>query len=412
MDMQRSLHDIARFYQRLQIAAVGVGVVFLVWLLAPILTPFVVAALLGWLGDPLVDRLEAAGRTRNTAVVLVFLAMVLVLVLALLVLVPLIARQIVTLVESWPQYQAWFTDWFGGRLAPWLLARTGFDLMAWLDTQHLMQLLREHWQNAGGLAVSVLGFVSRSGITMLLWVTNLVLIPILAFFFLRDWDRFVERIAALVPRDHLATVTRLAQESDRVLGGFLRGQFLVMAALAVLYGVGLWLVGIKVGVLIGLVAGLLSFVPYLGPTSVVLMGGVAALVQGLGWQGLLGVGVVWSIAQVVESYVLTPKLVGDRIGLHPMAVIFSVMAGGVLFGFLGMLLALPVAAVANVLLRFAVERYRVSSTYVGGGPSIVLEGQRREGSGLVVPEHAQGPDDSHGAARPGRGVPGTDPPPA
>lgn len=366
-----SLHEIARFYRRVQFAAIVLGVLWLVWLLAPILTPFVFAALLGWLGDPLVDRLEAAGRSRNTAVTLVFAVMVLLLVLALLILVPLIARQIVTLVDSWPQYQAWFTGWFGGRFAPWLLARTGFDLMAWLDTEHLVQLLREHWQGAGGVAMTVLGFVSRSGMTMLLWVTNLVLIPILAFFFLRDWDRFVERVAALVPRTHLATVTKLARESDTVLGGFLRGQFLVMAALAVLYGVGLWLVGIKVGVLIGLIAGLLSFVPYLGPTSVVLMGGVAALVQGLGWQGLLGVGIVWAVAQVVESYLLTPKLVGDRIGLHPMAVIFAVMAGGVLFGFLGMLLALPVAAVANVLLRFAVERYRGSRAY-GGEAAVVV----------------------------------------
>src|SRR5690606_40668630 len=170
---------------------------FLVWVLAPILTPFVCAALLGWLGDPLVDRIESAGCSLNTAVILVFLVMVLALVLVLLILVPLIARQIITLVESWPQYQAWFTDWFAGRFAPWLLARTGFDLMAWLDTQHLAELLREHWQGAGGLAVSVLGFVSRSGIAMLLWVTNLVLIPILSFFFLRDWDRFVERVAAL-----------------------------------------------------------------------------------------------------------------------------------------------------------------------------------------------------------------------
>lgn len=366
-----SLEEIARFYRRVQFTAIALGIAWLVWLLAPILTPFVFAALLGWLGDPLVDRLQATGRSRNTAVALVFSVMLLLLVLALLVLVPLIARQIVTLVESWPQYRAWFTGWFAGQFASWLLAHTGFDLMAWLDTEHLVALLREHWQGAGGLAVSVLGFVSRSGITMLLWVTNLVLIPILAFFFLRDWDRFVERVAALVPRGHLATVTRLAQESDTVLGGFLRGQFLVMAALAVLYGVGLWLVGIKVGVLIGLVAGLLSFVPYLGPASVVLMGVVAALVQGLGWQGLIGVGVVWAVAQVVESYLLTPKLVGDRIGLHPMAVIFAVMAGGVLFGFLGMLLALPVAAVANVLLRFSVERYRGSRAYGGEPPAVI-----------------------------------------
>ena len=386
MDTRASLREIARFYQRVQRTAIAVGLLFVVWLLAPILTPFVLGALLGWLGDPLVDRLEARGMRRNNAVFAVFVTAALALSIVLLLLVPLIARQIVTLVESWPQYQAWFTNWFEGSLAPWLRQRTGFDLMAWLDTDNLLGLLREHWQGASGVAVSVLGFVSRSGLTMLLWVTNLVLIPILAFFFLRDWDRFVERVAALVPRNHLATVTRLAQESDSVLGGFLRGQFLVMAALAVLYGVGLWLVGIKVGILIGLIAGILSFVPYLGPTSVVLMGSIAALVQGLGWQGLLGVGVVWALAQVIESYVLTPKLVGDRIGLHPMAVIFAVMAGGVLFGFLGMLLALPVAAVSNVMLRFAVERYRASRTYAGDAPAIVVGEDRPVSSTIVLPE--------------------------
>lgn len=389
MDARASLREIARFYQRVQRAAIGLAALALVWLLSPILTPFALGALLGWLGDPLVDRLEARGMRRGTAVFAVFSVTALAVLLVMLILVPLIARQIVTLIDSWPQYQAWFTNWFAGWLAPWVQQRTGFDLMAWLDTEHLMALLREHWQGASGVAVTVLGFVSRSGMTMLLWITNLVLIPILAFFFLRDWDRIVERVAAMVPRNHIVTVTRLARESDAVLGGFLRGQFLVMSALAVLYGIGLWLVGIKVGVLIGLIAGILSFVPYLGPTSVVVMGGIAALVQGLGWQGLLGVGVVWTVAQVIESYVLTPKLVGDRIGLHPMAVIFAVMAGGVLFGFLGMLLALPVAAVANVLLRFAVERYQVSEIYAGDTPAIIMN--ERPPNTILLPPDVQPP---------------------
>ena len=370
---QDSLATVARFYKRMQWAAIGLGIVWLLWKLSTVLPPFAVAALLGWLGDPIVDRIEAKGVRRNTAVIAVFTAMCLLLTVILLILVPLVARQIVTLVQSWPEYQFWFRGWFNGRLAPWVLANTGFDLVTWLDTDNLLEMLREHWRRAGGVAVNLLGFVSRSGLTMLLWITNLVLIPVLAFFFLRDWDRFVERVASLIPRDHIVTVTRLAKESDEVLGGFLRGQFMVMAALGVMYGLGLWLVGIKVGVLIGIIGGLLSFVPYLGPASVVIMGTVAALVQGLGWPGLAGVGVVFAVAQLVESYILTPKLVGERIGLHPMAVIFAVMAGGVLFGFLGMLLALPAAAVINVLLRFSVERYRTSKAYMGEHPGILLE---------------------------------------
>lgn len=369
---QESLADIASFFRRVQWVAIALGILWLISLLSPILTPFVVAALLGWLGDPLVDRIEARGYSRMVAVIAVFLAMSLIVLVVILLLVPLIIRQISTLIESWPAYQAWVANWFNGWLVPWLRTRFDFDLLLWLDSDHLLGLVKDHWQRVGGMAASVLAFLSRSGMGIALGLTNLVLIPILAFFFLRDWDRFVERVAALIPLDHLPTVRRLAKESDDVLGGFLRGQFLVMVALGLMYGIGLALVGVKIGPLIGLIGGILSFVPYLGPASVVVMGAVAALVQGGGWSMLIGVGVVFTVAQLIESYLLTPKLVGERIGLHPMAVIFAVMAGGVLFGFLGMLLALPVAAVLNVMLHFAVERYRASKMYAGEGSAIVL----------------------------------------
>jgi predicted PurR-regulated permease PerM len=396
MDTQRSLHEIAGFYRRLQATAIAAGVVVLVWLLAPILTPFVFAALLGWLGDPLVDRIEAAGRSRNTAVILVFSVMVLVLVLALLILVPLIERQILTLVASLPRYREWIFD----TALPWLEQRTGLQLRAWFDAGRIIETVRAHWQEAGGFAATLLGYLSRSGFAVLGWIANLVLLPVLTFFFLRDWDVFAERVAALVPRDQEATVTRLARESSDMLGGFLRGQFLVMLILGVLYGLGLWLVGLDLGILIGIVAGLLTFVPYLGPATVVVLGGIAALVQFGDWPHLLGVAAVFGIGQVIESYWLTPKLVGDRIGLHPVAVIFAVLAGGQLFGFLGMLLALPVAAVANVLLRFAVERYRASRTYVGDGPTIVLENEHRDSSGLILPGHRS--DEDAGGSDKGR----------
>lgn len=355
------LATIATFIRRLQWAALALGALWIVWLLAPILSPFVFAALLGWLGDPLVDRLERAGRTRNTAVILVFSVMTTVLVLALLVLVPLLEQQVVTLVESLPRYR----DWFVGTALPWFERRTGLEILSWLDPEHLFNLIRAHWERAGGVAATVLGYVSRSGFALLAWFANLVLLPVLTFFFLRDWDLLVERIGLLVPRDHQDAVRRLARESDAVLGGFLRGQTLVMLILGVLYAMGLWAVGLDLGILIGVIAGLLTFVPYLGPAAIVVFGGTAALVQFGDWQHLAGVAVVFTVGQVIESYWLTPKLVGDRIGLHPMAVIFAVMAGGSLFGFLGMLLALPVAAVANVVLRFAHERYTGSRLYAG-----------------------------------------------
>ncbi|MBD9367820.1 AI-2E family transporter [Xanthomonas sp. XNM01] len=364
--------EIARFLRQLKWGALALAVAWFIWALAPILTPFVLAALLGWLGDPLVDRLQRRGRSRTVAVTLVFVAMSLLLVLFLLILVPMVERQIVTLVNSLPEYR----DWFMQTALPWIEARTGLELMGWLDPQRLIEWVRSHWQQAGGVAATFFGYLSRSGFALVTWVVNLVLLPILAFYFLRDWDKLVERVAGVIPRDHVGTVTRLARESSDVLGAFLRGQFLVMLALGVIYAVGMSLVGLKLGLLIGIVAGLISFIPYLGATTGIVLAVLAALVQsqGFDWQLLILIGVVFTAGQLLESYVLTPRIVGDKIGLHPVAVIFAVMAGGQLFGFLGMLIALPVAAVANVLLRFVQERYQASDLYTGEHVPILLEG--------------------------------------
>ncbi len=369
MDATTPLDDIARFLRRLQWAGLALFVLWVVWLLSPILTPFVIAALLGWLGDPVVDRLEASGRSRSTAVMLVFVGMTLLFIALILLLVPMIQRQLVTLIESLPRY----SDWFVGTFVPWLETRARLDLDRWFDFDYAVAMLREHWESAGGLAKTLLGYVTRSGSMLLGLAVNAVLVPVLAFFFLRDWDALVERIATMIPPRHLDTASRLAKESDAVLGGFLRGQFMVMLILGVGYAIGLHIVGLDLGILIGMIAGLLTFVPYVGPASLLLLGGTAALVQYGDWQHFAGVLAVFGIGQVIESYWLTPKLVGDRIGLHPMAVIFAVLAGGQLFGFLGMLLALPVAAVANVLLRYAQERYTHSRLYAGDAPAIVLD---------------------------------------
>lgn len=358
---------LARRWQWLLIAAIA-G--WLIWRLAPVLTPFVLAALLGWLGDPLVDRLERVGRSRTTAVVLVFTLMILLVILAMVILVPMIERQIVTLIESLPTYR----DWLVQRALPWVEQRTGLELVAWLDPDRLTEWIRGHWQQAGGVAATFFGYLSRSGFAVIAWIANLVLLPILTFYFLRDWDKLVERIAALIPRDHIAIATRLALESNDVLGAFLRGQFLVMLALGAIYAIGLSIVGIKLGLLIGIIAGLISFVPYLGTATGIVLGVIAALVQSGGdWSLVAMVMVVFVIGQMLEGYVLTPRIVGDRIGLHPVAVIFAIMAGGQLFGFLGMLLALPIAAVANVMLRYAHERYTQSQLYAGEHSAILLD---------------------------------------
>ena len=386
--------DIARFLKRLQWGLVAFAVLWVIWLLGAVLTPFVLAALLAWLGDPLVDRLEARGRSRPIAVLLVFTAMALLLTLVLLILVPMIVGQIKDLIANWPSYQAWMINWFDTNAKPWIdrvLALAGMSeySLRSLDTEQLVSLVRGHWEQAGGVATSTFGFLfgylSRSGMVLVLVAVNIVLVPILTFYFLRDWDKLVDRIAALIPRDHIDTVSRLARESSESLGGFLRGQFLVMLAQGAIYAVGMSVVGLRLGLLIGMIAGLISFIPYLGATVGIVLALVAAIVQegGFDWTLLILIGVVFTLGQLIESYILTPRLVGDKIGLHPVAVIFAVMAGGQLFGFLGMLLALPVAAVANVLLRYAHERYTQSRLYAGDAPKIVLDGHRSEG-GIVL----------------------------
>ena len=369
--------SIALFLKRLQWGLVLAVVLWLLIALGPILTPFVMAALLAWLCDPLVDRVERTGRSRIFGVSLVYLLLVLLVTLAMLILVPMIERQVRTLGESLPSIQ----EWIVGTAIPWVEGRTGFSLADWADPQRLFDLVREHWQQAGGAAASFFGYLQRSGFVFITWIVNLVLVPILTFYFLRDWDLLVERVASLVPRDHIDTVARLARESDDRLGGFLRGQFLVMVAQGVFYAVGLQLIGLEMGILVGLIAGLISFVPFLGATVGAILMLVAALVQaqGIDWQLLILGTAVFTAGQLLESYVLTPRLVGDRIGLHPVAVSFAVMAGGQLLGFLGMRSALPVAAVANVLLRYAHERYTNSRLYAGSPSGLMVD------SGSSVP---------------------------
>jgi predicted PurR-regulated permease PerM len=176
----------------------------------------------------------------------------------------------------------------------------------------------------------------------------------------------------LLPRSIEPVVARLARESDETLGGFLRGQLSVLIVLGVMYGIGLFAIGIDVGPLIGIIAGLISFVPYLGAITGVLMGAVAAFVQYHDWMHVVGVLIVFGVGHVIEGYVLVPRLVGEKIGLHPLAVIFAILAGGELFGFLGVLLALPVASVAMVVLRYVHERYRASALYGSGRESAIV----------------------------------------
>ncbi|WP_114241692.1 AI-2E family transporter [Dyella sp. C9] len=360
-------HDTSRRWQMLAITA---AIFYVFWLLAPVLMPFVFAAMLAYLGDPLADRLQRVGMGRTLAVSIVFIVLLLLAVGALLLLIPLISRQIDNLVQNVPRY----VDWTRNTALPWLQAKLHLDPRAF-DTDRLMEQLKAHLGSIGDAASTLLGKISRSSVGVIAWLTNLVLIPVVAFYLLRDWDRLVAWIDGILPRSVEPTVAHLAREADSVLGAFVRGQLAVMLALGIFYGGALTLMGLSVGPLIGMVAGLLSFVPYLG--FIVGFGSalIAALVQYGDWSHLLIVVGIFTAGQLLEGYVLVPRLVGEKIGLHPVAVIFAVLAGGYLFGFLGVLLALPAASVILVLLRYLTERYRQSSLYneEGAGDPVLAE---------------------------------------
>lgn len=347
-----------------QFLALIVALGLLLFLLAPVLTPFAFAALLAWLGDPLVDRLERRGLSRGLAVAVVFFAMTAVIVLVTVALVPLLERQIARLIEKLPQTITWAND----VVLPWLATHAGLQMGAFEPGQ-LIDMLRSHWQQAGGFAATVFKQVSQSGLAIVGFLATVALVPVLTFYFMRDWDVMLGKVRDLLPRAVEPTVVRLARESDSVLGGFLRGQVTVMILLGLIYSLGLSLIGLDLALLIGLVAGLVSFVPYLG---VVVGGGaavIAAAVQfGDFFHPAMALG-VFIIGQLLEGFVLTPQIVGDRVGLHPVAVIFAILAGGILFGFLGVLLALPVAAVGMVLLRELHRRYVASELYAAGDAS-------------------------------------------
>lgn len=325
---------------------------WLAWLLAPVLTPFVLSALLAYLGDPLVDRLETLHVRRTLGVVAVFAFMFFAAILSVVVLLPVLQKQAVMLLNGIPQGLEWLQNTAG----PYVANALGVELLAF-DIPAIREALLDHWRQVGSVAGQLVSRISRSGQMIVGWLTYLLLIPVVTFYLLRDWDHLVAAVHDLLPRRVEPTISALAREIDAVLAEFLRGQVTVMIALAVVYTVGLWLVGLDLAFFIGMLAGFVSFVPYLGVIVGVVVAGFAAFLQFQDVAHMLGVAGVFGVGQLLEGMVLSPLLVGDRIGLHPVAVIFAVMAGGQLFGFFGVLLALPVAAVLVVLLRHTRERY-------------------------------------------------------
>lgn len=338
----------------------------LLFFLAPMLTPFVVSAILAYLGDPLVDRLEMIRYrqwrlSRTWAVSVVFLGILILVTAFLLIIIPTIDYQISVFIDKLPSY----LQWINKTVIPYLQNYFGKGIRP-LKAGQFVGLVRSYWQDGVIIPEYLIKSVSQSGAAIIGWLMNMVLIPVITFYLLRDWDELIVKIHDLFPRRFAGTVGKLAAESDAVLGAFLRGQFYVMLALGLIYSIGLHLVGLDLALPIGMLAGLISFVPYMGAIVGISMAFIAALFQFQDAMHLISVCLVFSIGQSLESMLLTPWLVGNKIGLHPVAVIFAVLAGGQLFGFVGVLLALPVASVVMVLLRDVYQRYTVSGFYSDG----------------------------------------------
>ncbi len=343
--------------------ALAAAFFWLVYRLAPVITPFVISAALAYLGDPVVDRLEKVGIgkwhiSRTLAVSIVFVVMTGGMFLLFLIVFPLLQKQVEHLVQSVPGA----LEWFAGTVLPWLQAKLGLTSLS-LDTETITQALKAYWKEISSATLSVLGTVSRSGQAVLGWLMNLVLIPVVTFYLLRDWDVLVDGIRKLLPRRSESIVIRLSGEINEVLAAFVRGQLMVMFALGVIYTAGLWLLGLDLAFIIGMGAGLLTIVPYLGTMVGLVAAVLAAAFQFQDLFHTVMVLLVFAVGQTLEGMALTPKLVGDRIGLHPVAVIFAILAGGQLFGFLGILLALPVTAALNVLVRHLRDEYTKSTLY-------------------------------------------------
>jgi len=325
--------------------------------LGPVLTPFLFGAILAYVGNPLVNRCERSGIPRSIGTLLAVLMMALAAAAVVLVVVPLVQAEIGMLLRRLPQ----LADLYAVRVAPWLEDTFGVTLT--LDRASLKEMLADNVEQVRTLGLQLLAGVRSGGRLLLAIIVNAALVPVVMFYLLRDGRHIIERIDDLVPRGWVAIVRGTAREIDHVLAEFLRGQALVMVSLALYYTLALWAVGLQFAVPIGLLTGLLVFIPYVGFGLGFTLGILAALLQWHGSSAFLLVVAVYLAGQLLENYVLVPYLVGDRIGLHPLAVIFALLAFGQLFGFAGVLLALPASAALLVGLRRLRAAYLASPVY-------------------------------------------------
>jgi predicted PurR-regulated permease PerM len=336
------------------VAAVVAGL--LLYLVAPILSPFLFAGILTYICLPLVDRL-AKRLPRWLAVSIVLVLLLLGLSLLVLIVAPVVETQFAALLQNVPDY----LDWVRERVLPWLSSTIGVELH--LDLEHAKQALADSLRADNDVLKALLPKLTTGGAALVGFFTAVLLVPVMLFYFLRDWHEFMRRIEDLIPRRSHQWAVGFAAEIDSVLGEFLRGQIAVILIMCVYFVVGLWMAGLEYALPIGILSGLLVFVPYLGALVGLLLATLAGMSQFESILGLAGVWVVFGIGQLLEGFVVTPWLVGNRIGLHPVAVIFALLLFGHLFGFFGVLLALPASAALLVGLRHLRVQYLDSDLY-------------------------------------------------
>lgn len=346
-----SLRAQVLFWLAALLAAVG-----LLWLLQGILLPFLVGMAIAYFLDPVADRLERLGLSRLAATTLITILFFAAVIVAIVILAPLVQEQIVNLMDTLP------TAFERLRRTLVHIGHTRWGTFLGTNRMSSANIANE----LGGWVANLLGRAWAGGLALVNALSLIVVTPVVAFYLLLDWDRMIARVDTWLPRRQAPTIRRLAGEINHVLAGYVRGQGLLMIALAVFYAVGLTAVGLNFGLLIGLVSGLISFMPFLGAIAGFVVSMAVALVQF--WPNWLHVALVMAVflvGQALEGNVLQPRLVGRQVGLHPVWVIFAVLAFGLLFGFVGMLLAVPLAAAIRVLLRFFLNRYMESPLYTG-----------------------------------------------
>ena len=358
-----------RTLRRILILAGIALILWVLYLLKPVVVPFVAAFLIAYLFSPLVNVLHRIGLARWLSISIVFIGIGIVVTLVMWYLVPLVWQQLMYARDSIPAGIHWINYTF----LPWL--SDSFNLVPMeIDTDQISSVVMDYVQtnySADSIQAMLLK-LAQSGLNFIQIGGTIVLIPIIAFYFLLDWDRMLDSLRRLIPRPYEKTTLNIVSECHSVLGAFVKGQFLVMVLLGVVYAVGLQLIGLEIGLIIGMIAGLCSIIPYLGFAVGIIAAVIATFFQfGIDWWQLVLVGIVFMVGQAVEGYILQPFLLGDKIGLSPVAVVFAVLAGAQLAGFLGMLIALPVAAVIVGLLRHIREYYEHTPFY--GDRAVIIQ---------------------------------------